>query len=85
MHFFHHFDGSSNTAHFAWKEMDSLDDSCLLTGYEPESYDLKETYVESVTESQTHPQFSGQGFLEDVDYDDTELEEILHYAHQVHA
>ena len=31
--------------------MDSLDDSYLLTGYEPNAYDLKETYVESYTES----------------------------------
>ena len=65
--------------------MDSLDDSYLLTGYEPKSYDLKETYVESFTESLTHPQFSEQGFLEDVDYDDTALEEMLHNAHRVHV
>ena len=65
--------------------MDSLDDSYLLTGYEPKSYDLKETYVESYTESLTHPQFSEQGFLEDVEYDDTALEEMLHNAHRVHV
>ena len=65
--------------------MDSLDDSYLLTGHEPKSYDLKETYVESYTESLTHPQFSEQGFLEDVDYDDTALEEMLHEAHRVHV
>ena len=57
--------------------MDSLDDS--------KNYDLKESYVESFTESLTHPQFSEQGFLEDVDYDDTALEEMLHYAHRVHV
>ena len=57
-HFFHNFEGSSNTAYFAWKEMDSTDESYLLTGYEPKNYDLMETYVESVTESLTHPQFS---------------------------
>ena len=55
--------------------MDSLDDSYLLTGYEPKNYDLMETCVESFTESLTHPQFSEQGFLEDVDYDDTALED----------
>ena len=44
-----------------------------------------ETYVESFTESLTHPQFSEQGFLEDVDYDDTALEEKLHNAHRVNA
>ena len=37
--------------------MDSLDDSYLLTGFEPKAYDLKETYVESLTESLTHPHF----------------------------
>ena len=55
------------------------------TGYEPKSYDLMETQVESFTESLTHPQLSEQGFLEDVDYDDTALEEMLHNAHRVHV
>ena len=44
-----------------------------------------ETYVESFTESLTHPEFSEQRFLEDVDYDDTALEEMLHEAHRVHV
>ena len=44
-----------------------------------------ETYVESLTESLTQPQFSDQRFLEDVDYDDTVLEEVLHNAHRVHV
>ena len=66
--------------------MDSLDDSYLLTGYEPKSYDIMETYVESCTESLTHPQFSEQRFLEDVDYDDTALEGmLLHNARRVHV
>ena len=65
--------------------MDSLDDSYLLTGYEPNVCDLKETYVESYTESLTHPQFSKQGFLEDVEYDDTALEDTLREAHRVHV
>ena len=65
--------------------MDSLDDSYLLTGYEPNAYDLKETYVESYTESRTHPHFSEQGFLEDVEYDGTALEDMLHEAHRVHV
>ena len=66
--------------------MDSLDDSYLLTGYEPKSYDHKETYVESYTESLTSiAQFSEQGFLEDVEYDDTALEEMLQNAHRVHV
>ena len=65
--------------------MDSTDESYLLTGYEPKNYDLKETYVESYTESVTHPQLSKQGFLEDVEYDDTALEDLLREAHRVHV
>ena len=65
--------------------MDSLDETYSLTGYEHNAYDLKETYVESYTESLTQPQFSEQRFLEDVDYDDTTLEEMLHNAHRVHV
>ena len=55
------------------------------TGYEPNAYDFKETHVESFTESLTHSQFSEQRFLEDVDYDDAALEEMLHNAHRVHV
>ena len=62
---------------------DSTDESYLLPGYEPKNYDLMETYVESFTESLTHPQFSEQRLLEDVNYDDTALEEKLHNAHRV--
>ena len=65
--------------------VDSLDDSYLLTGYEPNAYDLKETYVDSYAESLTNPQFSKQGFLEDVEYDDTALEDMLPEAHRVHV
>ena len=65
--------------------MDSLDETCSLTGYEPNAYDLKETYVESYTESLTSPQFSKQGFPEDVEYDDTALEDMLREAHRVHV
>ena len=36
-------------------------------------------------ESLTHPQFSKQGFLEDVEYDDTALEDMLREAHRVHV
>ena len=53
--------------------------------YEPTAGDPKETYVESYTESLTHPQFSEQGFLEDVEYDDTALEDMLLEAHRVHV
>ena len=65
--------------------MDSLDDSYLLAGYEPNAYDLKETYVESCTESLTHPQFSEQGLLEDVENDDAALEDMLREARRVHV
>ena len=85
LHFFHYLEGRRNPAYFAWKEMDSLDDSYLLTGYEPKAYDLKETYVESYTESLTHPQFPEQRLLEDVDYDDTAPEDMLREAHRVHV
>ena len=44
-----------------------------------------ETYVESLTESLTQPQFSEQRFLEDVDDDDTAFEEMLYNAHRVHV
>ena len=65
--------------------MHSLDEAYSLTGYEPNAYDLKETYVESYTESLTSPQFSKQGFPEDVEYDDTALEDMLREAHRVHV
>ena len=32
-----------------------------------------------------HPQFSKQGFLEDVEYDDTAFEDMLREAHRVHV
>ena len=63
--------------------MESCDESYLLTGYEPKNYDLMETFVESLRESLTQPQFPEQRFLADVDYDDTALEEMLHNAHRV--
>ena len=62
--------------------MESYDESYLTTGYEAKNYDLMETLVESLTESLTQPQFSEQRFLEDVDYDDAALEEMLHNAHR---
>ena len=42
-----------------------------------------EPYVESLTESLTQPQFSEQRFVEDEDFDDTALEEMLHNAYRV--
>ena len=35
LHFFHYFEGRSNPAHFAWKEMDSLDDSSQVMSPAP--------------------------------------------------
>ena len=67
------------------REMDSTDESYFLTYYEPKNFRLLETYVESFTETLTLPQFSEQRFLEEVDYDDTALEEMLHNAHRVHV
>ena len=49
------------------------------------AYHLMVTDVESYTESLNHPQFSQQEFLEDVEYDDTALEDILREAHRVHV
>ena len=65
--------------------MGSTDESNSHTGYENKEYFLTETYVESLTESLTQQQFSEQRFLEDVDYDDAALEEMLHNAHQEHV
>ena len=69
----------------AKKEMGSTDESYSNTVYEPNSYDLMETYVESLTESLTEQQFPEQRFLEDVDYDDAALEEMLYNAHREHV
>ena len=84
LHFFHNFEGSSNTAYFAKKEMESYDEFYLPTGYEPKNYDLMETYVDSFS-ALTQPQFSEQRFLEDVDYDDTAIGEMLVNAYREHV
>ena len=55
------------------------------TGYEPKDYFLTETYVESTTESMTEQRIPEQRFLEDVDYDDTAIGEMLFEAHGVHV
>ena len=65
--------------------MDSLDETYSLTGYEPNAYDFKETYVESYTELLTSPPFSKQRFPEDPEYDDAALEDMLREAHRVHV
>ena len=65
--------------------MGSTDESYFHTGYEPKNYYLMETCVESLTESLTQQQFPEQRFLEDVDYDDAALEEMLYNAHRDHV
>ena len=57
--------------------MGSTDESFSNTGYEPKDYFLTETYVESLTESMTE-----QRFLEDVDYDDAAIGEMLFSAYR---
>ena len=44
-----------------------------------------ETYVDSLTESLTQQQFPEERFLEDVDYDDAALEEMLYDADREHV
>ena len=65
--------------------MGSTDESFFRTGYEPKDYCLMEAYVESLTESLTQQHFTEQRFLEDVDFDDAALEEVLHNAHREHV
>ena len=67
------------------KRVWTLDETNSLTGYEPNAYDLTETYVESYTESLTSPPFSKQGFPEDIEYDDAALEEMLDNTHREHV
>ena len=62
--------------------MGSTDESYSHTGYEPKDYFLTETYVESLTESMTEQRFPEQRFLEDVDYDDAAIGEMLFNAHR---
>ena len=65
--------------------MDSLDETYSLTGYEPNAYDFKDTYVEYYTELLITPPFSKQGFPEDAEYDDAALEDMLREAHRLHV
>ena len=81
----HFHEDSSNTVHSANKEMGSTDESHSHTGYEPKDHYLMETYVESLTKSLTQQQFPEQRFLEDVDYDDAALEDMLHNANRKHV
>ena len=62
--------------------MGSTDESFSNTGYEPKDYFLTETYVESLTESMTEQRIPEQRFLEDVDYDDAAIGEMLFKAYR---
>ena len=57
--------------------MGSVGESFSNTGYEPKDYFLTETHVQSLTESMTEQRFPEQRFLEDVDYDDAAIGEML--------
>ena len=62
--------------------MGSTDESFSNTGYEPKDYFLTETYVEFNQEPMTEQRFPEQRFLEDVDYDDAAIGEMLFNAHR---
>ena len=62
--------------------MGSIDESFSNSGYEPKDYFLTETYVEFNQESMTEHRFPEQRFLEDVDYDDAAIGEMLFNAHR---
>ena len=62
--------------------MAPTDESFSNTGCEPKDYFLTETYVESLTESMAEQRFPEQRFLEDVDYDDAAIGEVLFHAYR---
>ena len=65
--------------------MGSTDESFSNTGYEPKDYFFTEIDVEYLTESLTEQRLPEQRFLEDVEYDDAALEEMLYNAHREHV
>ena len=62
--------------------MGSTDESFSNTGYGPKDYFLTETYVEFNLESMTEQRIPEQRFLEDVDYDDAAIGEMLFKAYR---
>ena len=62
--------------------MGSTVESFSNTGYEPKDYFVTETYVEFNQESMTEQRFPEQRFLEDVDYDDAAIGEMLFNANR---
>ena len=73
---------SSNTVYSANKEMGSTDESISNTGYEPKDYFLTETYVEFQSGVHDRATVPEQRFLEDVDYDDAAIGEVLFNAYR---
>ena len=64
------------------KEMGSTDESFSNTSYKPNHHFLTETYVEFNHKSMTEQRFPEQRFLEDVDYDDAAIGEMLFNAYR---
>ena len=66
--------------------MGSTDESFSSAGYKPNDFFHTETYVEFNQESMTEQRFPEQRFLEDVDYDDAAIGEMLFntYREQVY-
>ena len=64
--------------------MGSTDESSHIN-YEPKDYFLTETYIEFNQESMTEQRFPERRFLEDPDFDDAAIGEMLFNAHRVHA
>ena len=62
--------------------MGSNDKNFSSTGYEPNDYFLTETYFEFNQESVTEQRFPEQRFLEDVDYDDAAIGQMLFNAYR---
>ena len=62
--------------------MESTNESFSNTGYGPKDHFLTETYVEFNLESMTEQRFPEQRFLEDIDYDDAAIGEMLFEAHR---
>ena len=62
--------------------MGSTDESFQPAGYEPKDFFIAETYVETTTESMPEQRIPEQRFLDDVDYDDSAIGEVLFEAYR---
>ena len=65
--------------------MGSTDESFSNTGYESKNYFITETFVEFNQESMTEQRIPEQRILEDVDYDDAAIGEMLFKAYREHV